>query len=259
MLRFLLPNSIALVASVVISLITFHFTLTKEGKIHLPVTTSEQNEGDIFDVIRPENVTDGYPIDEESFWTWVCWDASILQIMVWFWLTRCDGGKLFCHCFLLMLWWSLWYHRGGLLPPTTMMIWKPTLVVYFLLAMSLPSQHVLSSKSWHMIIQLRFYTSLGCWLSHFCFWVQLQYCHALGWQSWWQYPLTTSSFSWACSMHFSAYTLFGCILVYSTPLGLPLHYPPSDIYSKKTMKSIANMDQQNICGTTGRHILCLKL
>ena len=42
-----------------------------------------------------------------------------------------------------------------------------------------------------------------------------------------------------------------CILVYSTPLGPPLHYPPSDIYSEKTVKSITNMDEQNVCGTTG--------
>ena len=44
----------------------------------------------------------------------------------------------------------------------------------------------------------------------------------------------------------------GCILAYSTPLGPPLHYPPSDIYSEKTIKSITNMDEQNVCGTTGR-------
>ena len=69
MLPFQLPISIALAASVLTSLITFHFTRTKEGKIQLPVTANEQDEGDIFDVIRPEDVTDGYPIDEEIFWT----------------------------------------------------------------------------------------------------------------------------------------------------------------------------------------------
>jgi hypothetical protein len=48
----------------------------------------------------------------------------------------------------------------------------------------------------------------------------------------------------------------GCILAYSTPLGPPLHYSPSDIYSEKTIKSIANTDEHNVCGTTGRHLLC---
>ena len=49
----------------------------------------------------------------------------------------------------------------------------------------------------------------------------------------------------------------GCILAYSTPLGPPLHYPPSDIYSEKTIKSITNTDEQNVCGTTSRHLLSL--
>ena len=71
MLRFQLPISIGLVTSAVTSLIAFYFTRTKEGKIQL-LTANEQNERDFFDIIRPEDVTDGYPIDGESFWKRVC-------------------------------------------------------------------------------------------------------------------------------------------------------------------------------------------
>ena len=46
----------------------------------------------------------------------------------------------------------------------------------------------------------------------------------------------------------------GCIVVYSTPLGPHLHYPASDIYSEKTIKSISNTDEHNVCGTTSTHI-----
>jgi hypothetical protein len=56
---------------------------------------------------------------------------------------------------------------------------------------------------------------------------------------------------------FGIYTV-GCIIAYSTPLGPPLHYPPSDIYDEKTVKSITNMDEQNVCGTTGRLLLRLE-
>ena len=70
--RFQLPIAIALVVSVVTSLITFYFTWNKEGKIQLPTTVNGQNERDIFDVLKPEDVIDGYPIDEECFWTRVC-------------------------------------------------------------------------------------------------------------------------------------------------------------------------------------------
>ena len=72
MLRFQLPISIALVISVVTSVIAFYFTRTKEGKIQLPIAANEQNERDMLDVIKLEDVTDGYPIDEENFWTKVC-------------------------------------------------------------------------------------------------------------------------------------------------------------------------------------------
>ena len=49
----------------------------------------------------------------------------------------------------------------------------------------------------------------------------------------------------------------GCILAYSTPLGPPLHYPPSDIYSEKTVKSITNADEENVCGTRSRLLFLL--
>lgn len=39
-----------------------------------------------------------------------------------------------------------------------------------------------------------------------------------------------------------------CFIAYTTPLGPPLHYPPSDIYSEKTVQSITNMDKVNVCG-----------
>jgi hypothetical protein len=71
--RFQLLISIALVVSVVISALTFYLTRIKEGKIQLPTAVADEpNERDVFDVTRPEDVTDGYPIDEESFWIKVC-------------------------------------------------------------------------------------------------------------------------------------------------------------------------------------------
>jgi len=68
--RFQLPIAIALVVSVVTSLLTFYLTRNKEGKIQLPIQTDvvdEQNESEMFDATRPEDM-DGYPIDAERFW-----------------------------------------------------------------------------------------------------------------------------------------------------------------------------------------------
>jgi hypothetical protein len=49
------------------ALITFYFRRAKEGKIQLPTVANGQNERDIFDVLRPEDVTAGYPSGEEGF------------------------------------------------------------------------------------------------------------------------------------------------------------------------------------------------
>lgn len=49
------------------------------------------------------------------------------------------------------------------------------------------------------------------------------------------------------------YTLVGlytilCVLTFTTPLGPPLYFPPENIYSKKTVESITNKDEENVCG-----------
>ena len=65
--RFQLLIAISLFVSAVISVLTFYLTRIKEGKIRLPApSTNEQNEHEVF------NVANGYPVDEESFWTRVC-------------------------------------------------------------------------------------------------------------------------------------------------------------------------------------------
>lgn len=53
------------------SLVVFLLTRSKEGKIQLPSHVNEENEyaeHDPFDVTKPEDVMDGYPIAEEKFW-----------------------------------------------------------------------------------------------------------------------------------------------------------------------------------------------
>jgi len=41
-----------------------------------------------------------------------------------------------------------------------------------------------------------------------------------------------------------------CFVSYTTPLGPPLHYPPSEIYLEKTVQSITNIEKENVCGIT---------
>ncbi|KAJ7147002.1 ATP-binding cassette transporter [Mycena epipterygia] len=70
--RYQLEIAIALNASAVCSAVLFYLNRTTEGKIQLPVHADRTDEiypdGDPFDVITPEDLLDGYPLDEAKFW-----------------------------------------------------------------------------------------------------------------------------------------------------------------------------------------------
>lgn len=75
MLRFQLPIAIVLGASTLTSAVALLLSKRNEnGKIQLPTHSEEVLEGDHYahhdplEVTRPEDVIDGYPIDEEAFW-----------------------------------------------------------------------------------------------------------------------------------------------------------------------------------------------
>ena len=63
---FQLPIAGLLAFSAVASLIVFFCTRSTEGKIQL--STNEPAFHDPFDVVTPEDIVDGDPIDEEKFW-----------------------------------------------------------------------------------------------------------------------------------------------------------------------------------------------
>jgi hypothetical protein len=68
--RFQLEVATALAVGALCSLSIFYLSRPKEGKITLP-THSDYEEvitEDPFDVITPEDVLEGYPIDERKFW-----------------------------------------------------------------------------------------------------------------------------------------------------------------------------------------------
>jgi hypothetical protein len=68
--RFQLQVAVLSVIGAACSLTVFYLARPEEGKIKLPHT--EQDEFDPFDVTRPEDLVDGYPIDEQAFWFRVC-------------------------------------------------------------------------------------------------------------------------------------------------------------------------------------------
>jgi hypothetical protein len=67
---FQLPVAVTLASSALLSLAVRGLSTSKSGKIALPVTLNDPLEPrrDPFDVTSPEDIIDGEPIDETSFW-----------------------------------------------------------------------------------------------------------------------------------------------------------------------------------------------
>jgi hypothetical protein len=69
--RYQLSVAIALAVAAACSVGLILFARTQERKIQLPLT-GEEVDDDPFDVSSPEDVVDGYPVEENKFWAQVC-------------------------------------------------------------------------------------------------------------------------------------------------------------------------------------------
>ena len=67
---YLLGAAITQGACTAISFVFFNIlqASTEKGRIQLPVDSDELRIPDPFDVVKPIDLADGLPIDEESFW-----------------------------------------------------------------------------------------------------------------------------------------------------------------------------------------------
>jgi hypothetical protein len=67
---FQFPVALALATSAILSFAVSRLSESKRGIIALPVTSDDPLEPrhDPFDVTSPEDIIDGEPIDETSFW-----------------------------------------------------------------------------------------------------------------------------------------------------------------------------------------------
>jgi hypothetical protein len=79
--RFQLEVSIVFAVSVICSVGILYLSRTQYGKIQLPIGRDEIDEledfgHDPFDITKPEDIVDGYPIDEPKFWEKV-WLSSL--------------------------------------------------------------------------------------------------------------------------------------------------------------------------------------
>ncbi|KAJ2928533.1 hypothetical protein H1R20_g8544, partial [Candolleomyces eurysporus] len=245
--RFQFEIAITLAASVVASILAFYWAKQKrEGKIQLPTHNDEELDGDHYskhdplEVTTPEDVIDGYPLEEEAFWRRMQWRKTYiavllalvvslnivvlgcafanneteeliiasLQLSFSFYLLVLAGDSAFQN--------NVNAHSTAILHLTTL-----TTVASLLLgsAAILPEgpPPVAKDRSSPSFLSVLLGTSDNVLLN--ALWITIVVL----------YTLTTT-------------------LAFTTPLGPPLHYPPEYIYSEKTVKAITNGDPENVSG-----------
>ncbi|KDR79985.1 hypothetical protein GALMADRAFT_242167 [Galerina marginata CBS 339.88] len=233
MLRLQLPIAIVLGVSAAASCIFFFFTQTEEGKIQLPRHVEAEDDvpqHDPFDVTKPQDVNDGFPIEEEQFWTRMRWRKIFLSLLL--------ASTLAISA--VSLGWSL---ANNIHQDVTIHSLHLCFDLYVLLisvrsiGQDTPDQH------WKPIVHLTVLLTVAFAL--------LGSAAILP-----DYPSPIAALAddrgILMTLWYALVSIYGlaCVVCYSTPLGPPLHYPPSDIYSEKTVQAITNMDEANVCGIT---------
>ncbi|KAJ7717035.1 multidrug resistance-associated ABC transporter [Mycena metata] len=202
-----------------------------EGKIQLPLHSEDAEPGDdAFDVTKPEDVIDGYPIEGDAFWVkikrrkiFLCvLFAAILGLqiasLVLSVLVEADDAATYALHLgyaLYLLGVAAFAVNRNDVEGHSESIWHLaalTTLPSFCMAFTaiLPSDPVIASVD---IVQRLWYAVLGI------------------------------------------YTL-SCVVAWTTPLGPPLHYPPAAIYSPKTVATISNAESlsptgENVTGIVG--------
>ncbi|KAF8842919.1 P-loop containing nucleoside triphosphate hydrolase protein [Paxillus ammoniavirescens] len=230
-----LPIAAILAATAAGSIFFLYLTRSQGGKIQLP-THGEDDDSlvrDPFDVTRPEDVVDGFPIDEEAFWNNVrFWKLLVSALLAAIFVLQSIGlgwtfsaGEGDSKLYALHVAYALYLivlairsiHQNAVGPHSESMIHLAVLTalptMFLFTAAILPSSEPVSSSLFQSLPAL-----LGIWYA-------------------------------VLVLYFVA-----AVVVVTTPMGPPMHFPPENIYSEKTVKATTNDDQNNVCGVVGASV-----
>ncbi|KAF9531155.1 multidrug resistance-associated ABC transporter [Crepidotus variabilis] len=261
-----LPVAVSLAFSALASFGIFYSANRRsaEGKIRLPTHAERSDEllgHDPFDVAKREDLVDGYPIDEERFWaktrrtkiilTFVLSIALALSTISLGW-SIADERRYETLVFTLHVAFALYLvvmsgrsigqddaeaHSDSLIHITSLLAIAFILLgtVAVLPASPPPSGPVGATFVPQWQGSLKSATALYqavplAWTSFRTNFEDLEPFLRILWY-----------------IYLAIYTVAFALAV-RTPLGPLLHYPPSDIYSEKTVQSITNTDSNNVCG-----------
>ncbi|KAF8205439.1 multidrug resistance-associated ABC transporter [Mycena galopus ATCC 62051] len=215
----------ALAISAFCSSVFLYLNRPTEGKIQLPLHSDFSD--DAFDVTKPEDILDGYPIEGEAFWVkikrrkiFLCilfiavlgLQAASLGLSI---LDNEENARVVTYAL----------HLGFAL----------YLLGVAAFAVNRNDVHGHSESVWHL-------TALTT-LPAFC----MSFTTILPSDS------VIASVDAVQRLWYAVLAIYivACILAWTTPLGPPLHYPPEAIYSPSTVKKITNTDLENVTGIVG--------
>ncbi|KAJ7271635.1 multidrug resistance-associated ABC transporter [Mycena rebaudengoi] len=201
-----------------------------EGKVqllnHVEGVEETYPDGDPFDVATPEDLLDGYPIDEAQFWAKIGMVKIFLTILL----------------SILVVIQALCLGFGGDIAVYTLQV-SIALYILGVAALSVRQQTVeLHAESiWH----LTSLTFLAVALMGFTAILPSE-----------NLPVIASSNDLLPSLWYTVLAIYTIAFATSVliPRGPSLHYPPSAIYSEKIALAITNKDPDNVAGIFGASI-----
>ncbi|KAJ7691594.1 P-loop containing nucleoside triphosphate hydrolase protein [Mycena rosella] len=192
-----------------------------EGKIQLPIHDDGE---DPFDVTKPEDVVDGYPIEEVAFW------AKLRKLILCVLLTAVIALQAASLGLSLV-------NREEIAPVALHLGYALYLLGVAAFAVNRTDVQVHSESIWHLAAL----TTLPAFFMSF---TAILPSDAV---------IITASIGVVQRLWYAVLAIYivACVGAWTTPLGPPLHYPPSAIYSPKTVAAVTNTDEENVTGVVG--------
>ncbi|KAH9018832.1 ATP-binding cassette transporter [Lactarius hengduanensis] len=242
-LNFQLPVAITLAGTGLLSIVFRGLSASARGKIALPITLDSPLESrpDPFDVTSPEDIIDGEPIDEASFWANTKLRGALLVIAFAVIVTLQTVSLGYSISFL-----------------SSANIATHLLHVSFSVYLCILSAQSIGKSTIHSHTKRTIHLSA---LSALAFVL-------LGFTALFPSNRVSTSIlpdgSQPRFMQVVWYVVLGLyasssFLAVTTPLGPALHFPVSRIYSEKTVAAITNQPMDNVSGVTGASVWDLLL
>ncbi|KAH8986771.1 ATP-binding cassette transporter [Lactarius hatsudake] len=242
-LDFQLPVAVTLAGAGLLSIVFRGLSASEQGKITLPITLDSPLESrhDPFDVTSPEDIIDGEPIDEASFWANTKLRGTLLVM----------AFAVIVSLQTVALGYSISFSSSAIIA-------THLLHVSFSVYLSILAAQSIGKSTIHSHTKRTIHLSA---LSALAF-VLLGFTALLP-----SNRVSTSILADGSQPRFMQvvwYVVLGLyasstFLAVTTPLGPALHFPVSRIYSEKTVAAITNQAMDNVSGVTGASVWDLLL